>query len=55
MPSRGYLSQVELPVTFGLGDLAKVDKLRVTWPGGQLQEVPVAGVDTTLIVRQAKP
>ncbi len=55
MPSRGYLSQMELPVTFGLGAAAKVDRLQVTWPGGQVQQVPVAEVDTTITVRQPKP
>jgi hypothetical protein len=55
MPSRGYLSQMELPVTFGLGSAEKVDGLRVIWPGGQVQEVPVEGVDTTLLVRQIRP
>ena len=30
---RGYLSQSELPVTFGLGPAAKVDKVTVRWPG----------------------
>ena len=32
--SRSYLSQVELPATFGLGDMETVDKLTVTWPDG---------------------
>jgi hypothetical protein len=37
MPTRGYLSQVELPVTFGLGDLARVDRLTIRWPDGRRQ------------------
>jgi hypothetical protein len=53
MPSRSYLSQVELPVTFGLGESTTVDELTVHWPGGQAQKVPVNGVDTTLTVIQA--
>jgi enediyne biosynthesis protein E4 len=52
MPTRSYLSQVELPVTFGLGDASRVDSLRIRWPGGQTQEVSVNQVDTTLQVRQ---
>jgi hypothetical protein len=55
MPSRGYLSQVELPITFGLGEADRVERLRVTWPGGQIQEVAVPRVDTTLTVRQLQP
>jgi hypothetical protein len=29
----GYLSQSELPVTFGLGEVNKVDKVTIRWPG----------------------
>ena len=52
MPTRSFLSQVELPVTFGLGEAEKVDALTVTWPNGQVQEVPVARVDTMLTITQ---
>jgi hypothetical protein len=30
---RGYLSQSELPVTFGLGKVNKVDRIIIQWPG----------------------
>jgi hypothetical protein len=30
---RGYLSQSELPVTFGLGKADKIDRVVVRWPG----------------------
>ncbi len=53
MPTRSYLSQVELPVTFGLGDANRVDALSIRWPGGQVQPVAVDEVDTVLHVRQA--
>jgi len=53
MPTRSYLSQVELPVTFGLGDSDRIDALRVTWPGGQVQPVSVENIDTTITVTQA--
>jgi hypothetical protein len=52
MPARGYLSQVELPVTFGLGALDRVQKLRITWPDGSVQEVAPKMIDTTLVVEQ---
>jgi len=52
MPTHSYLSQVELPVTFGLGEAQQVDNLTVTWPNGQSQNVPVAQVDTTLVISQ---
>jgi hypothetical protein len=51
-PSRGYLSQVELPLTFGLGSATTVDELTVTWPGAQVQRVTVPGVDRELRVVQ---
>nr|VFJ63241.1 MAG: Repeat domain-containing protein [Candidatus Kentron sp. DK] len=43
MPTRSYLSQVELPVTFGLGDTETVEAVRVFWPDGSRQEL--AGKD----------
>lgn len=51
-PTRGYLTQVELPLTFGLGDADKVDSLKILWPGGAEQQVNVPRVDTTLVVEQ---
>jgi hypothetical protein len=55
-PSRGYLSQVELPITFGLGQATSVDELTITWPGGQKQQVEVPGVDRTLrVVQEGRP
>ena len=53
-PSRGYLSQVEHPLTFGLGTVSAVDALTVTWPGGQVQQVNVDGVDRELLVEQGR-
>ena len=37
MPSRSYLSQVELPITFGLGSLQTIDRIEVRWPNGQME------------------
>jgi hypothetical protein len=53
MPTRSYLSQVELPVTFGLGRTVQVDKLTVTWPDGPVQEVPVREIDRLISVSRA--
>jgi hypothetical protein len=33
-----YLSQSELPVTFGLGKLDKIDRLIIAWPSGIIEE-----------------
>ena len=53
MPTRSYLSQVELPVTIGLGAHTEVEDLVIFWPDGGRQEVPDVAIDTTVIVRQA--
>jgi enediyne biosynthesis protein E4 len=39
MPTRGYLSQSELPVTIGLGTATKPASVEITWPGGTTQSV----------------
>ena len=33
-----YLSQSELPVTFGVGRRDRVDRLVITWPSGRTEE-----------------
>lgn len=38
--NRSYLSQMELPVSFGLGDTSAIESLRIIWPDGQVQELP---------------
>ncbi len=50
MPTRSYLSQVELPVTFGLGAATRVTSARVLWPDGTSQPFTVPSVDTTVRV-----
>jgi len=37
MPTRSYLSQAELPVTFGLGETAQIERLVIRWPDGSEQ------------------
>lgn len=39
MPTRGYLSQSELPVTIGLGPASKPESVEILWPSGQTQQV----------------
>lgn len=56
-PTKSYLSQSELPVTFGLGPdatLADVQALEVTWPDGVVQDVPLPdALDRTVrVVRE---
>nr|VFJ94370.1 MAG: Repeat domain-containing protein [Candidatus Kentron sp. LFY] len=52
MPARGYLSQVELPLTFGLGTARYIDGVRVSWPDGTSQEIH--GVGANSFVRIAR-
>ncbi|MGD8842797.1 MAG: CRTAC1 family protein [Gammaproteobacteria bacterium] len=52
MPTRSYLSQVELPLTFGLGDSETVDKLEIVWPDGQRQTLVPGAVDRLLTLVQ---
>ena len=49
MPTRSYLSQVELPVTFGLGEATSIESLKIIWPDGQNQ---VVSVDTLPVDQQ---
>jgi len=50
MPTRSYLAQVELPVTFGLGDVSQVDGVEVTWPDGTTRDVGAVGVDRLVVI-----
>jgi len=52
MPSRSYLSQSELPVTFGLGGASRVDEVTIAWPGGTVQKVSGLRVDAVNVVKQ---
>lgn len=52
-PTRSYLSQVELPLTFGLGGIDHIERLTITWPGGQKQVVERPEVDRLHIIEQA--
>jgi enediyne biosynthesis protein E4 len=52
-PTRSYLSQSELPVSFGLGAAARVDRVVIRWPGGGTQELTDVAVDRVHVVEQA--
>ncbi|MCA9046357.1 MAG: ASPIC/UnbV domain-containing protein [Planctomycetaceae bacterium] len=52
-PTRSYLSQVELPVTFGLGQQA-AKSLSIHWPDGTVQEIESPKLQATLVVEQEK-
>lgn len=52
LPTRSYLSQVELPVTFGLGEVDGVAKIVVTWPDGERQTIVEPSIDRMIVVRR---
>ena len=54
--ARGYLSQSELVLTFGLGNATKADRVTVRWPGqevGAPQVVENLEADRVHTIRQA--
>lgn len=54
MPTRSYLSQSELAVTFGLGSAASIESLEVRWPGGTSQKVTPPPVDRLAVIEEAR-
>ncbi len=54
MPTRSYLSQSELPLTFGLGNADQVESVEIRWPGGQTQSVSSPKLDALNIVTEAR-
>jgi hypothetical protein len=52
MPSRSYLSQIELPVTFGLGNNEAVRRVTVHWPRGGEQSVDIEAIDRLVEVTE---
>jgi hypothetical protein len=55
MPTRGYLSQVERTLTFGVGKSEKIDRLTVHWTDGTTQDVEVPELDREVRIRKAAP
>lgn len=52
MPTRSYLSQTELPVTFGLGTAERIEEVRLVWPSGIRQTVSGPKVDSVLQITE---
>jgi hypothetical protein len=55
MATRSYMSQSELPVTFGLGKAKQIDRVEIVWPGGIRQELEAGQVklNALTVVEQA--
>jgi hypothetical protein len=48
MPTRSYLSQSESIATFGLGHEDSIQRITITWPGGQKKVVEGPPIDQLL-------
>jgi hypothetical protein len=49
-----YLSQNELPLTFGLGSAKKVAALEVTWPTGRVEALPGVAGNQAITILEGK-
>jgi hypothetical protein len=49
-----YLSQSELPLTFGLGTATKVTGIDVTWPNGKTEHVAATAADQALTIQEGR-
>jgi hypothetical protein len=47
-----YLSQGDVFPTFGLGDVDRVEELRVRWPGGEEKTYAVPVIDRTILISE---
>lgn len=47
-----YLSQSELPLTFGLGQASKVEQVEIRWPGGHVERLGPQDAGQTLVVSE---
>jgi hypothetical protein len=55
MPTRGYLSQVERTLTFGLGEAARIERLVVHWTDGTIQELTGTQADREIRLKKPPP
>ena len=51
---RGYISQSDLRIHFGLGAAERVEKLEIVWPNGSRETVALPGVDRFFTIEQGK-
>ncbi len=49
-----YASQSEVPLTFGLGNETSVERLRVSWPSGQVDEVTGLAANEFLVIEEGR-
>jgi len=44
-PVGGYLAQSSRTVHFGLGERSRVDRVKIHWPSGHIQEIPLPAIN----------
>ena len=49
-----YLSQSELPLTFGLGALTRVTGIEVTWPNGKTERIAGLDADQAVTIQEGR-
>jgi hypothetical protein len=49
-----YLSQSELPVTFGLGPGAKISGIEIAWPTGRIERLPGVAAGSAVTILEGK-
>lgn len=51
-PTRSYLSQSDTVLSFGLGELSKIDKVEIRWPDGSVETLNSLDVDKLHVVER---
>ena len=54
VPSRGFQSSVEYPMTIGLGEMSKIDSLRIIWPDDATQKMVDVAINQTLLLKHSE-
>ncbi|MEZ4859583.1 MAG: VCBS repeat-containing protein, partial [Flavobacteriaceae bacterium] len=52
IPSRGFQSSMDYPMTIGLGEATKIDSIRVIWPNQTTSKVENVAVNNVVIFKQ---
>ena len=53
-PGQSYLCSNDPRVHFGLGEAARVERLRVVWPDGAVEEFPGRAADQVVTLRKGE-
>lgn len=54
MPSRGFQSSVEYPMTIGVGKAKEIDSIRIIWPNDATEKLISVKVNQTLVIQHSK-